>query len=870
MIEVSFLTLKVSSMTSIFPGGNALKASNITNKQQNESAELMEKISKGKRLVTGADDAGNIYRVNNLKAQVLSTKAAIRSVTDMMSMAQLADQGYNNINSMLLRANELALQSTNKVYKDADRIAFNNELQNILNEIDNIANGIGFNDTSLINSSVKQINSDVGTGRAGEISLDLSKIDTGSIGLYSQSSLNFSTDLSIDTFDGTDQENFLYKDVSTNSRRLIDLGDSLIPSGGTAFFSGSHIDLSLNDSEANNETTKLRTVAVASTALDSISVVGNQVFMGNGNSADHIATIDGTLDGSNGKKLRLNIEEPSFTNGDFESANNLEGWTLETERAFLDGGFTIDGKLTPLDTTYPAPNLAKGITDKDVLREEGTMSGGIETVEVASGSKAVVMKSQDLKDTSGHSVIRGPFLYSNSTVHLGTSSTVSFKWKAEGGDDAYNVYAYLVNVNDPSRTITLLDDNPSTKTSTAYATNTVNITEEGTYQFVFVSGSYDATGGHVLGAQLYIDDISVTNAARKLSGTVIEDIGALLYGEVDTSSDGGLSIGSSASSTESAIREGQNVDILGTQSKSQIVVKKGDIAEVISKKINSVTDKTAVEATASTQAMLSFENAAGINLNDTVSFKLHGIDGTMKNISSKIDFGSGNQDMDLKPLETEINKFSSQTGITAYISEDKQAITLKTRQGFDIQIEDFNLTSDNNSVFMYINEMKSSGQVSPCSVKLNQTSSGADANDSIRISGEVVFKSHKHFSVNSSQDNSILSLREKNLNFFSLSTIAARTFESAKKSIDVIKFSMRSIVAEQSKVGGLANQLQETVSNLSHNSNLDQIAVGRLEDIDVPNALVTLQKSNIIQNIATAMVNRVKSTMEAVLQMIDR
>ena len=81
---------------------------------------------------------------------------------------------------------------------------------------------------------------------------------------------------------------------------------------------------------------------------------------------------------------------------------------------------------------------------------------------------------------------------------------------------------------------------------------------------------------------------------------------------------------------------------------------------------------------------------------------------------------------------------------------------------------------------------------------------------------------------------------------------------------------MRSIVAEQSKVGGLANQLQETVRNLSQNSNLDQIAVGRLEDVDVPNALVSLQKSNIIQSIATAMVNRVKSTMEAVLQIIDR
>ena len=97
-------------MTSIFPGGNALSAASITKKHQNQSAELMEKISNGKRLITGADDAGNINKVNNLKAKVLSTKAAIRGVTDMMSLAQLADQGYNKINNMLLRAKLVDLQ----------------------------------------------------------------------------------------------------------------------------------------------------------------------------------------------------------------------------------------------------------------------------------------------------------------------------------------------------------------------------------------------------------------------------------------------------------------------------------------------------------------------------------------------------------------------------------------------------------------------------------------------------------------------------------------------------------------------------------------------------------------------------------------
>ncbi len=858
-------------MTSIFPGGNALNAAKITNKQQNQSAELVEKISNGKRLITGADDAGNINKVNNLKAKVLSTKAAIRSVTDMMSMAQLADQGYNSINKMLLRVNELALQSTNKIYKDADRIALNNEMQNIINEIDNIANGIGFNNNSLIDSSIKQINADVGTGRAGEISMDLNSINTQNIGLYSQSSLNFSSDLSIDTFDGTNKENFLYKDVSTNSNRLIDLGSELIPSSGKAFFSGSYMDLSLNDSELNNETTKLRTVATASTAKNSVSVVGSNVYVGNGTTADHVATIDGTLNGSNGKKLRINIEEPSFTNGNFESATDLEGWTVEAERVYLNGTDLINGKTTPVDNTYHINNSNNGLNDTDPLANAGTMSGGITTTQVNNGSKAVRLTSANLTSTSGYATVRGPYLYSNSYVTLGTSSSVSFAWRAEGGGDAYDVYAYLVDIEDPSKKITLLNEHTNNTSGTSpWTTKTVNINEEGTYQFVFVAGSYDASGGKALGAQLFIDDVAVTNAARKLSGSVIESIGSLLYGEVDATSNGNLSVGSSASLTEAIINSGQEVNIFGTHGKQQINVKSGDIAEVIANKINNVRDTTSVEATSSTQTMLSFENTTGMNLNDTVSFNLYGLDGTMQNISSKINFGSGNQDMDLDPLKTEINKFSSQTGITAYISDDKQAITLETRQGFDILIENFNLKNDTNSVFMYINEMKSSGQISPCSLKLSQSSSGVDANDTARIFGEVIFKSHKHFSLNSSKTNSILSLREKNLAFSSLSTIAARSFESAKNSIDVIKFSIKSVAVEQGKVGGLSNQLQETVNNLSKNSSIDKIAIGKLEDVDVPKTVVSLQKSNYIQSIATAMVNRVKSTMEAVLQILDR
>ena len=102
------------------------------------------------------------------------------------------------------------------------------------------------------------------------------------------------------------------------------------------------------------------------------------------------------------------------------------------------------------------------------------------------------------------------------------------------------------------------------------ATSTVNITEEGTYQFVFVAGSYDATGGHILGAQLFIDDISVTNAARKLSGEVIEKIGLLFMEKLIHQSNNGLSTASSVNSTQKTIARGQKIDILGPWQKTNL------------------------------------------------------------------------------------------------------------------------------------------------------------------------------------------------------------------------------------------------------------------------------------------------------------
>ena len=55
-------------MTSIFPSSSAFKAVNTSNKEQTSSSELIEKLSSGKRITNGSDDAADIYKTNKMKA----------------------------------------------------------------------------------------------------------------------------------------------------------------------------------------------------------------------------------------------------------------------------------------------------------------------------------------------------------------------------------------------------------------------------------------------------------------------------------------------------------------------------------------------------------------------------------------------------------------------------------------------------------------------------------------------------------------------------------------------------------------------------------------------------------------------------------
>jgi hypothetical protein len=172
----------------------------------------------------------------------------------------------------------------------------------------------------------------------------------------------------------------------------------------------------------------------------------------------------------------------------------------------LNGFSTILGYPTPQDPT-PAPfSSSTPYGDQDAPT---SASFGYEFVDDSlpefGGIKAIRLYSSCFGVP--FNIIRGPYLVSDYSCNLVADSVVSFHWKAQSGSDDYDVFAYLVEVN-TGASILLLDDIGSSS-PWQLVTRKITAGEAGTYKFVFVCGTYDASGGTASGASLYLDNICV-------------------------------------------------------------------------------------------------------------------------------------------------------------------------------------------------------------------------------------------------------------------------------------------------------------------------------------------------------------------------
>ena len=139
----------------------AMNANRMLGITQGSQAKTSEKLSSGYRINRAADDAAGLSISEKMRKQIKGLDRASTNAQDGVSAVQTAEGALTEVHSMLQRMNELAVQAANGTNSEDDRGAIQSEIDQLVTEIDRVANTTKFNETYLLKgdtSSTKTVN----------------------------------------------------------------------------------------------------------------------------------------------------------------------------------------------------------------------------------------------------------------------------------------------------------------------------------------------------------------------------------------------------------------------------------------------------------------------------------------------------------------------------------------------------------------------------------------------------------------------------------------------------------------------------------------------------------------------------------------
>ncbi len=131
---------------------NANRQLGITTSKLSKSTE---KLSSGYRINRAGDDAAGLAISEKMRAQIHGLGQASTNAEDGISLIQTAEGALQETQNILQRMRELAVQAANDTNTNDDRTQIQNEITQLTEEVDRIANSSEFNTKKLLNGDLK-------------------------------------------------------------------------------------------------------------------------------------------------------------------------------------------------------------------------------------------------------------------------------------------------------------------------------------------------------------------------------------------------------------------------------------------------------------------------------------------------------------------------------------------------------------------------------------------------------------------------------------------------------------------------------------------------------------------------------------------
>ena len=162
------------------------------------------------------------------------------------------------------------------------------------------------------------------------------------------------------------------------------------------------------------------------------------------------------------------------------------------------------------------------------------------------------------------------------------------------------------------------------------------------------------------------------------------------------------SANSGTTALDSLTNKDETIQVYGYVGDATISYATGATSKDIAEAITAQSGITGVTAYAETNVRLTVSPDSNTSSSTIINFKLTGMNSTAKVVSSTVNFGTidGKTMADLSDLRDKINGFTGDTGIQAKLSADKQTLDLRSPDGYDIIIDDFDMPMNSASAIV--------------------------------------------------------------------------------------------------------------------------------------------------------------------------
>lgn len=180
----------------------------------------MEKLSSGQKINRAGDDAANLAVSEKMRSQIRGLNQASKNVQNGVSFIQTTEGYLQETTDILQRIRELAVQASNGVYSDEDRMQIQVEVSQLVAEVDRIASTAQFNGYNMLTGRFAKetdnsITFQVGANVDQNIKINIASATAESLGLRGKGQ------------DGEDGALVSVSDTETANRTLATIDEAL-------------------------------------------------------------------------------------------------------------------------------------------------------------------------------------------------------------------------------------------------------------------------------------------------------------------------------------------------------------------------------------------------------------------------------------------------------------------------------------------------------------------------------------------------------------------------------------------------------------------------------------------------------------------